>query len=40
MNDQDALAYDNFINDFMTDLKQFIEENFSASIKREKTGIT
>ncbi len=40
MNDQNTLAYDNFINDFMTDLKPFIEENFSVSTDREKTAIT
>lgn len=40
MDTQNTLAYDNFINDFMTDLKPFIEENFSVSTDREKTAIT
>lgn len=40
MDDKNTLAYDNFINDFMTDLKPFIEENFSVSTEREKTAIT
>ena len=40
MDAQNTLAYDNFINDFMTDLKPFIEENFSVSTDREKTAIT
>ena len=40
MDDKNTLAYDNFINDFMTDLKPFIEENFSVSTDREKTAIT
>ncbi len=40
MNDQNTLAYDNFINDFLTDLKPYIEENFSVSTDREKTAIT
>lgn len=40
MDDKNTLAYDNFINDFMTDLKPYIEENFSVSTEREKTAIT
>lgn len=40
MDDQNTLAYDNFINDFMTDLKPFIEENFAVSTDREKTAVT
>lgn len=40
MDNTNTLAYDNFINDLMTDLKPFIEENFSVSTDREKTAIT
>lgn len=40
MDTQNTLAYDNFINDFMTDLKPFIEENFSVATDREHTAIT
>ncbi len=40
MDDKNTLAYDNFINDFITDLKPYIEENFSVSTDREKTAIT
>lgn len=34
------LAYDNFINDLVTDLMPFIEENFSVAKGRENTAIT
>ena len=40
MDNQNTLAYDNFINDLMTDLKPYLEENFSVSTDREKTAIT
>ena len=40
MDEHNTLAYDNFINDFMTDLKPFIEGRFSVSTDREKTAIT
>lgn len=37
---QNNLAYDNFINDMVTDLKPFIEENFSVAKGRNNTAIT
>lgn len=40
MDTQNTLNYDNFINDMMTDLMPFIEENFSAAKGRENTAIT
>lgn len=40
MDNQNTLAYDNFINDLMTDLKPYIEENFSVATDREHTAIT
>lgn len=40
MDDQNTLNYDNFINDMMTDLMPFIEENFSVASGRENTAIT
>lgn len=40
MDTQNTLSYDNFINDMMTDLMPFIEENFSAAKGRENTAIT
>ena len=40
MDTQNTLNYDNFINDMMTDLMPFIEENFSAAEGRENTAIT
>lgn len=40
MDTQNTLNYDNFINDMMTDLKPFIEENFSVAEGRENTAIT
>lgn len=35
-----CLAYDNFINDFLTDLKPFVEKNFPVAEGRENTAIT
>ena len=35
-----CLAYDNFINDLTTDLKPFIENEFSVAKGRENTAIT
>ena len=40
MDAQNTLNYDNFINDMMTDLMPFIEENFSVATGRENTAIT
>lgn len=40
MDTQNTLNYDNFINDMMTDLMPFIEENFSVAKGRENTAIT
>ncbi len=40
MDDKNTLAYDNFINDMMTDLMPFINKTFSVSEKREDTAIT
>lgn len=40
MDTQNTLNYDNFINDMMTDLMPFVEENFSAAKGRENTAIT
>lgn len=40
MDAQNTLNYDNFINDMMTDLMPFIEENFSIAEGRENTAIT
>ena len=40
MDTQNTLNYDNFINDMMTDLMPFIEENFSAAAGRENTAVT
>lgn len=40
MDAQNTLNYDNFINDMMTDLMPFIEENFSVAKGRENTAIT
>ena len=40
MDTQNTLNYDNFINDMMTDLVPFIEENFSVAKGRENTAIT
>ena len=40
MDTQNTLNYDNFINDMITDLMPFIEENFSAAKGRENTAIT
>ncbi|MDE6592303.1 MAG: esterase family protein [Oscillospiraceae bacterium] len=40
MDAANTLNYDNFINDMMTDLMPFIEENFSAAKGRENTAIT
>lgn len=40
MDYQNTLAYDNFINDMMTDLMPFIEENFSVAKGRDNTAIT
>ena len=40
MDEQNTLNYDNFINDMMTDLMPFIEENFSVAEGRENTAIT
>ncbi|MBQ8965198.1 alpha/beta hydrolase-fold protein [Ruminococcus sp.] len=40
MDEQNSLAYDNFINDMMTDLMPFIEGNFSVKTGRENTAIT
>ncbi len=40
MDTQNTLNYDNFINDMMTDLMPFIEENFSVAKGRENAAIT
>ena len=40
MDTQNTLNYDNFINDMLTDLMPFIEENFSVAKGRENTAIT
>lgn len=40
MDTQNTLNYDNFINDMITDLMPFIEENFSVAKGRENTAIT
>lgn len=40
MDTTNTLNYDNFINDMMTDLIPFIEENFSVAKGRENTAIT
>ena len=40
MDTQNTLNYDNFINDMMTDLMPFIEENFAAAAGRENTAVT
>ncbi|MBQ5317177.1 MAG: hypothetical protein J6I96_06460 [Oscillospiraceae bacterium] len=40
MDEANCLAYDNFVNDMMTDLIPFIEENFSVAKGRENTAIT
>lgn len=40
MDTENTLCYDNFINDMMTDLMPFIEENFSVAKGRENTAIT
>ena len=40
MDTDNTLAYDNFINDMMTDLMPFIEENFPVAKGRENTAIT
>lgn len=40
MDYENTLAYDNFINDMMTDLMPYIEENFSVAKGRENTAIT
>ncbi|MBR1384864.1 MAG: esterase family protein [Ruminococcus sp.] len=40
MDTENTLAYDNFINDMMTDLMPYIEENFPAAKGRDNTAIT
>ena len=40
MDNENTLAYDNFVNDLITDLMPFIEENFSVATGRENTAIT
>jgi len=40
MDTRNTLNYDNFINDMMTDLIPFIEENFSVAEGKENTAIT
>ena len=40
MNLQNSLNYDNFINDFVTDVIPFINSNFSVSEKRADTALT
>ena len=40
MDNTNTLAYDNFINDMMTDLMPYIEENFPVKKGRENTAIT
>lgn len=40
MDTENTLNYDNFINDMMTDLMPFIEDNFSVAVGRENTAIT
>lgn len=37
---ENSLAYDNFINDLLTDLKPFIEKKFSVATGRENTAVT
>ena len=37
---ENCYAYDNFINDFVTDVKPFVESTFSVSKDRENTAIT
>jgi|GEM_PF-575674 len=37
---ENCYAYDNFINDYVTDVKPFVESTFSVSKDREKTAIT
>lgn len=40
MDDANNAAYDNFINDLITDLMPFIEEEYSVATGRENTAIT
>ena len=40
MNPTNSLAYDNFINDLLTDLMPFIKEEFSVKTGRENTAIS
>ena len=40
MDTENTLAYDNFINDMMTDLMPFIEKTYSVATGRENTAIT
>ncbi len=40
MDEKNCLAYDNFINDLMTDVMPFIESSFSVAAGRENTAIT
>lgn len=40
MDNQNTLNYDNFINDMVTDLMPYIEENFAVASGRENTAIT
>lgn len=40
MNLQNSLAYDNFINDLLTDLMPFIEKNFAVKTGPENTALT
>lgn len=40
MDTENTLAYDNFINDMMTDLMPFIEKEFSVAAGRDNTAIT
>jgi len=40
MNDENSLAYDNFINDLLTDLMPFIESKFSIAKGPDNTAIT
>lgn len=40
MDTTNTLNCDNFINDMMTDLIPFIEENFSVAKGRENTAVT
>lgn len=37
---ENCLAYDNFIHDFISDLKPFVEKNFAVARGREHTAIT